>query len=347
MMVCACSWGTTTVVRSVNGRTIEGRFINDTAYALYARGALLEAQGDLQAASLAYARALDEDPDSAELWTRLGAVRCKSKRSDAWQAFERASAIDPEYEPLWSEKATCHLAAGQLALALGEAKTAVRLDPNRVATSLLVISIYEKSGRGADAGRWLYALAVRSPQSVMVYRAMRDFALRHADRVRERQTREGLAGIDPESAPGFSDDDARRMLKKNIDDALIGADVDRALKFAVLAHVAPGEVALRAAALGGAETALTLARRLLAADPSNADAWVAALVSLDLLRQKDAFQQMLATWELVGPPGALGARLFAALLERRVDAGAAQTWLAAYGPLPTEDLPGLGAPEGR
>jgi hypothetical protein len=62
------------VTRIVDGRVETGRYINDAAYALYARAALAEAAGDLGNAQRAFEWAAAEDPDSPEAWTKLAAL---------------------------------------------------------------------------------------------------------------------------------------------------------------------------------------------------------------------------------------------------------------------------------
>src|SRR5689334_18967344 len=133
---CASS---STVTRSVRGRLVRGRFVTDDAYAAYLRGALLEAQGNREAALTAYAEGARYDPESPELLTKIGALICERQdatgngtgaRSGA--AFDRAAAIDPDYEEAWTERARCHLKRGQLAEAERAARVAVSLDPDRI-----------------------------------------------------------------------------------------------------------------------------------------------------------------------------------------------------------------------
>jgi hypothetical protein len=75
---------------------------------------------------------------------------------------------------------------------------------------------------------------------------------------------------------------------------------------------------------------------VLTADPDDGDAWVAALVAADLQRDAAAFERaLLALGRHPVAPGALGARLFAQVLERRLGDAAAAAWLKAHGPLPS------------
>src|SRR4029079_817348 len=97
---CASSYP---VTRMVGGHRIQGRFVGDQAYAAYLKGVVLETQGRLDAAAAAYEEAITHDPDSAELWTRIGALRCSAAQKPGatatapgpWDAFTRAAEIDP------------------------------------------------------------------------------------------------------------------------------------------------------------------------------------------------------------------------------------------------------------
>ena len=71
-----CSPGQTTVTRIVDSELVRGRYISPEAYASYARGAYLEAQGDLTRALQAFSEAARRDPENANAWVRRGAVLC-------------------------------------------------------------------------------------------------------------------------------------------------------------------------------------------------------------------------------------------------------------------------------
>src|SRR5262249_13996344 len=107
------------VSRIVDGRRLEGRYIADEAYASYVRAVTLEAKGDFSGADAAYAEAIRSDPESAHLWTRVGALRCEpayeSANKSPWDAFTRATEIDPELEETWTERARCHDKKGDTA----------------------------------------------------------------------------------------------------------------------------------------------------------------------------------------------------------------------------------------
>src|SRR5262249_30854064 len=100
---CASSYP---VTRMVGGHRVQGRFVAGQASGAYLKGVVLETQGRFDAAAAAYEEAIVHDPDSAELWTRIGALRCSAQpkpgapasENGPWDAFTRAAEIDPQYE---------------------------------------------------------------------------------------------------------------------------------------------------------------------------------------------------------------------------------------------------------
>ncbi|MDP9148414.1 MAG: hypothetical protein M3O36_00515, partial [Myxococcota bacterium] len=106
-----------TVQRVYEGRLVEGRYVQAEAYAAFLRGTLAEATGDVSAALSTYGAAVRDDPTSAELWTRLGDLRCTQSAGDASadRSFSRALQLDAGYAPAWMARARCELARGNLA----------------------------------------------------------------------------------------------------------------------------------------------------------------------------------------------------------------------------------------
>jgi hypothetical protein len=125
-----------------------------------------------------------------------------------------------------------------------------------------------------------------------------------------------------------------RPTKLDLDRALLHESPERVRELALESGVRVSELAMRAAALGLTSLADSEARRVLAADPDDTDAWIAALVAADLSGDEARFLSMSA---LLGTeplaPGPLGRRLFAELLARRVSTDAARSFLASQ-PLP-------------
>ncbi|WP_437719098.1 tetratricopeptide repeat protein [Sorangium sp. So ce448] len=328
------------VARSIDGQIIEGRTIAAHAYALYAIGAEAEARGDLATALEAYELAEDGDPDSADIWTRIGSVRCRLGRGEAaGAAFERARAIEPDYEPAYREQARCDLSAGRLEAALGRIDRAILLDPDRDDGALLRAEILRRLGRTDDARLALRALVVRRPWSTEAWRALHAVAVEAGDRAVAEQAARRLREL---AAPGAAVL-GRRMPSggrlSEVDEALVLGQLRRARRLARDADLTPAEVAVRAAALGRLGEAREQAELVSAADPASAEALVALAVAADLTGDLDALTRACDALDLSaaagGPavaPSRLARLLFAELLFRRVGRDAALTWLGP--PLP-------------
>lgn len=152
------------VVRVADGREIEGPVIAPESYATYMEGALAEAAGDRKAAERAYERAVEEDPDNAAAWARLGAVTCATDSKKAETALSRALDLDAEgYDP-WLARAQCDLLHEQYRAALVSAKNAVTASPgDRDANGIYAIAL-SRSGSPEGARHWLSALDLFAPR---------------------------------------------------------------------------------------------------------------------------------------------------------------------------------------
>ena len=119
------------IERAYDGHVVDGRYIAPQAYAAFLRGTIASAQGDPKGALDAFDEAARLDPTSAEVWTRMGDVRCRSNARDehADRDFARALALDPTYARAWGAKARCALARGDAAGARAAAERASRTDP--------------------------------------------------------------------------------------------------------------------------------------------------------------------------------------------------------------------------
>jgi tetratricopeptide (TPR) repeat protein len=299
------------VVRVLDGREVTGRYIGEEAYALYARAAEAEARGDFVAAARLYGGAAGEDDTSAEIWTRLGAVRCAARGAagDADAAFAKAEALGPDYEPLHREQARCALARGRTADALREATRARQLDPERVETAELHAEALERAGRRDEAKQELEALVARHPASRSAWAALAALAERmgdHGTAARATAARRAL------EERGTSD-----ATIADVDAALSAGDLATALRRARAAHVVASEVAVRAAALGRAGEARAAAELVVGADPSDASARVALAVAADLAHDDVALGHALdAMPERTTPPSPLARLVYAELLAR-------------------------------
>lgn len=332
LALSGCMFGPPPVTRVVGGRELVGRYISPKAYASYAEGAYLEAKGDRQQAERKYREALAEDPDSAAIWTRLGALGCQRSQADADRAFGRARAIDASYAPLWRETARCELSHGQTDAALASGKKAFALDPDDEQTTVLLAELFARRGQRDTALRWLDALVLRDPDSLAGWRALLSTA--HAAGDHEQELRAARALI--ELAPGQRTALRRRYpalhLLAAADRALLSGDMKEARQRALAAHLTLGDLAVQAARLGLPKTAASLADTVLRADPDDANAWIARLVAADLTGDQAAFDSALdALGHSPVTPRPAAARLLGALLERRAGKDAAHRWLSAYG----------------
>lgn len=333
ILLAGCNWGRPSVVRVVDGHPIEGDYIDPVTYALFARGAYHEHRGELPQAQRAYEAAAERDPESAEIWSRLAAVLCASKSAGHERAFALAERADPEFSALWHERARCALARGETAAAVEHAERAVAYEPRHQAHSLVLADALERLGRTDAALRVLYGLTVAHPNAASAWELLakiarrrgRDADLRRAESALARLSR---AGVARKLAPASED-------LSGLDAAIAADDAASASRIAIDRRVPREALALRAAALGRAELAREQAELVLAADPSNTDAWIAALVASDLVADASGYQRSLAALdrEPLGP-SSLAARLLADLISRRVGPEAASAWLKALGPLP-------------
>ena len=329
LLLCGCALPPRPVVRVVDGREVPGRFVSVSAYALYARGVVLEEEGDLAGAEDAYRRALEHDPRSAHILVRLGALGCRRGWAQAERAFQAAEAADPDYEMLWRARARCALRRNRAPEAARSAELAFRLDPDQPETTLLLARVREQQQRPDEAQQLLEALVVRTPDSLEAWRALRELSraydpnrlFRHAD----RQVRRLLERLQP---PGPSD--GARSDATPVDDALASGHLSAARHLATQLGIGAGELALRAVAVGRADLGREQAHLVLSADPTDGDAWVALVAAADLSRNDRALRDALPRLAARPvPPGPLGSRLLGELLDRRVGRDAANAWTAA------------------
>ncbi|MEP7052566.1 MAG: hypothetical protein ABJB12_19520 [Pseudomonadota bacterium] len=275
MALClGCTEGSNTVTRMADGVRYEGRFVNPEAYAAYLQGVEREAQGDYKNALSSYLEAHAEDPDSPEVWARIGAIQCISTSPErgpkaAQVSFERGVRNDPAYFGTYLERARCAERAHALQAALADGTAAVARRPQDEPANLLVARMLGALGRRNEARTWLEAFQTYRAPSAALSRAL----------------------------PATRAPSAFNAL--------------------------PNPVGARSAAfvelrIGRAERARNQAQLELAADPSNADAWIAALVACDTLRDSQCFESALTNLKTPSlPPSETALRFLRELLARR------------------------------
>jgi tetratricopeptide (TPR) repeat protein len=262
LLCVGCAEGSGSITRMSDGVRYEGRFINPEAYAAYLLGVEREARGEYKDALSAYLDAHAEDPDSPEIWARIGAVQCASSTPErglkaAQVAFERGLKSDPDYFGNYLERARCAERARAFNVALGDATAAVARRPEDESANLMVARLLQALGRRSEARAWL--------EGMQSYRAPSAAAVRALEATRRPAT--GSAAAAPSAAPGAAPS-ARPSSA-------------RSAAFADLQS-------------GRAERARKQAELELDADPTNSDAWIAALVACDALRDSQCFESALS-----------------------------------------------------
>lgn len=330
LTLAAC--GAPTVTRAVNGELLEGRFISPRAYALYGIGADAEARGDLRKAVAAFEAARDVDPESPEISTRVGALRCQLG-GDAEEAFERAIELDPTYEPAFRERARCARAHGKPEEALGFAAEAAALDPDQEEAQLLHAELLEQLGRAEEARRALRGWTVRRPRSVAGWLALAALAQRAGDTGEAERAGRRAAALTPRHAAQLAQELPGLSAMAQVDEALGRGDLGEARRLARAARLPPAELAVRAAALGRVAEARAQAALVVGADPASASARIALATAADLAGDEEALAEawrgLPGSSEPLTGPSPLARLLLAELLARRVGAEAARAWLGA------------------
>lgn len=321
-----CALGGSGTTRLVDGVETRGRTISGEAYAYYARGVALESRGDQLGALAAFRSALAEDADAVEIRARLGLLECRlsTRAGDAFSRaaeadFARALATKAQSSTLESARAHCAAHQRRAREALSLALAAARLDPKALTLSLDVADYAEAAGEAELAGRWLDALLTFAPTSREAARALAAFAARRNDRARAARASARLAEL--ELAPPS---------KSALADALAQRDLPRARQAAARLSLTPAALAARALTAGESELAGEQARLCLAADPSDINAWLVALVVADLEHEPDELLRLLEAQPSPEVPlDAQALAAFSRLLGRLLGSEAEQAFLRA------------------
>lgn len=337
LIVCAAALGIgcgdPTVVRVVDGRPEEGRFISQAAYAYYAHAVEAEAAGDLDGARRWIEVATTLDADGPEAWTKLAALRCRVAPMDkpapveAIAAFDRAAEADPAFAPQHRERARCALAHGDVAGALASIERAMALDPGDPTTSILRAQVLDRAGKQGEALQALEALAVERPRSAEVWLALLDVARRANKGSIAREAAARASALSPEVAAKLARAGLTSPLAA-LDAAIAARDLEGAQRLAHKAKIPFAEIAVRAVALGRAPLAKAQAELVLGADPASSSARIALAAAADLAGDEAAIAAaMRGVPARTDVPSELARLLFAEVLARRASREAALAWL--------------------
>lgn len=312
LLLTSCLGGSG-VARVIDGRVEEGRAVDEEAYAASLRAGVFDATGDREHALDELERALTADPDSPELLARYGEVACRAGRDGAPRpgpaltAFSRAISLDPTYAPAWLGRGRCLELLGRSREALVAAKRAAEYDPLDPRATVLVARLLFAAGERAEGFAWLDGLAALLPASPEAQRALLTAAEGEHDAVRKHLALTALAALG-EHVPGAEASDFESAVGRGDLAAVRRAALELRVSGAALALA----LAKTAPLLG-----LEQASAVLAADPTESDAWIAGLAAADELGDSARFSALLgelATNPL--PPSPRGLALFTEVLAR-------------------------------
>jgi tetratricopeptide (TPR) repeat protein len=301
------------VTRVADGEVQRGREIHAEAYASYLRAATFEATGDRKQALDELERALDADPGSPEILTRFAELTCGASPrlppvsaavpADAAERallhFSRALEAEPRYAPAWLGRAVCLESRGQRREALAMATRAAALDPLRPESTRVMVRLLRAVGRREEAARWLSAYRVLVP-----------------------------APLDPEPPTGDSGVGSERAhASRSLERAFSDRDLAAARAAALELGMSRSALALLAAT-AAPELAIEQALSILAADPTDSDALIAALTAADRVGDSAHFEQALHSFAGEPLPASPRAKeLFAEVLARHAGSAGLDAWL--------------------
>jgi Tfp pilus assembly protein PilF len=367
LLLLACAH-TPVVERAYDGHVVRGRFIVPEAYAAFLRGSVAEADGDLPSALASYEEASRLDSRAAEVWTRIGAVRCRANPRDplADASFARALEREERYARAWAAKATCDLARGDLAGARAAAGRAASLDPSADGANALLSSTAPPA-QGEAARTAFLALTVTARDPTTAWDALASWAEAHGDVSTWARALEELARISPahrdkvargaeklagvgeswearEVAAAAADVEPRPLAEDHalaarlaVDEAIARGDAGAVSRRATRVRLPLDEAAARALLRGSRPLARELAREVALADPGAVGAQL-VLAGTDDTDVVGAAHDVRVSAEV---PSAAAFVAFAAALTHRSSPAHARTALAGLAHtavLPGDDL---------
>jgi len=309
------------VTRVVDGETLEGPPIAPEAYAAYAKAELWAAAGSRRAALAEFERALDADPRSPTILTRIGELRCEDRpREDgrrAMKSFARALERDPHYAPAFLGRAQCLERLGRTKEALADAERGAYLDPLSLESTRTVARLLFAAGRRREAWTWLEARAAFEPSSSDAAALVLEAAMREKDQVRAARARKALGSLDELPPP-------------TLDEALARRDLASARKAGLAQRLSGAKLALYSLDRAP-ELALEQALVTLRADPQDTDAWTAALVAADRVGDERRFAEILPLLDAEPlPPSPRALALLSELIAHRAGPDATKALAAAH-----------------
>jgi hypothetical protein len=194
------------VLRVVDGRVVEGAFVEPDAYAAFLRGAIAEESADLPAALQAYGAAARMDSGDAEIWSRIARVGCALDPRDAAsdRALARAFSIDASYAGAWSARAACAVARGDERAAEEAAQHATIEEP--LALDLEIAFARTRHPASDDATRErLLSLTLAYPKSAAAWDALAAWATARGDIPLYARSLARLAVLAPMKRANFAD----------------------------------------------------------------------------------------------------------------------------------------------
>ena len=334
--------GEAPVPRVVEGRVVLGDFVTPEAYAAFLAGVIAEERGDVHEALVQYGHALSDGQSDAEIWTRIGALRCRVSPTDpeAQTAMVRALTLDAAYAPAWEASARCALLRGEPARAADDAVRALLLDATAVGPELLLASLEgQATGARAFGERQRLVALTLADASAPAWDALAAWGRGHHDAALVAAAMAHVAVMAPErraevgkvalALAGEGELGAARALagavvdapgdrssgglgpsaaadplvaRLAIDEALLARDRDRAMRRATTAHVGAEVVAGRALVLGQPETARALLEPVVTGDPRDPAARIVLAVADERMHDAEALTRALAWKEGITSP---------------------------------------------
>ncbi len=318
LALAACV-GSPVVERAYEDRSTEGRYVEPAAYAAFLRGVLAEASGGPKEALDAYEEAAGLDPHTPEIWTRIGAVRCRLDRADARadKAFSRALGLDPGHARAWTAKAECARSRGDDAGAREAASRAVALDPDADDANALLLEA--RLGRDPQARTALVALTLTAGDRVLAWETLARWAESSGDVTLRVRALGELARIEPARRDGAAHAAEKLAVAGDLVDArtLAAAVADAGSSPLPDGHPLAARLAVDEAIARG-EAALVRARA------TRTRVSLEEAAARALLLGAAALAKEIASIVVLADPGALGARLVLAASEGRDLPGAAR-----------------------